>query len=156
MIQRIQSLYLLIVTILMVVATLTPIATILVDGREVVFSPFSLTAGEEQLASLPVWLGILLILSALVPFITIFLYKRRQLQIRLCGVEAVLLLGDILLGAAYLYVLCNDVFENTTWSHLTLSFGGIVCPIVSIILVLLAGRAIFQDELLVRAADRIR
>lgn len=156
MIQRIQTLYLLIVSVMMVITTCTPIATILVDGREVVFSPFSIAAEGEQLASLPIWLGILLILSAALPFITIFLYKRRQLQIRLCGAEAVLLLGDILLGAIYIYILCNKVFEGITFSHLVLSFTGIVCPIVSIILIILAMRAIFRDELLVRAADRIR
>ena len=156
MIQRIQSLYLLIATVLMVVTTCTPIATILVDNREVAFLPFSIAAGGEQLASLPIWLGILLVASAALPFVTIFLYKRRQLQIRLCGVEVVLLLGDILLEALYIYILCNDIFQNITWSHLMLSFGGVVCPIVSIILVLLAMRAIFRDELLVRAADRIR
>lgn len=117
-------------------------------------SAFELSDSEGVYAESALWMGILLSLSALLPLVTIFLYKHRQLQIRLCGVELVLLIGDIAFMTIY-YLLAERVVEATAFPASAIRFGAIM-PVVAIVFVALAMRAIFRDELLVRSLDRIR
>jgi len=154
MIQRIQSLYLLLATALLAVAIFTPIAAFTGGGTELTLSAFRLadTAGEYVESTL--WMGILLSLSAVLPFVTIFLYRHRPLQIRLCGVELVLLVGDIVFMAIY-YLLAERVVETAAFSASAIRFGAIM-PAAAFVFVALAMRATFRDELLVRSLDRIR
>ena len=85
MIQRIQSLYLLIAAALMSLTLLMPIATFVVDGQTFELSAFALSCGEVSQSTL--WMGVMLILATVLPLVTIFLFKRRTLQVRLCAVE---------------------------------------------------------------------
>ena len=89
MIQRIQTLYLLLATALMSLTLFLPLATITSGAEEVIVKAFS--AGES---SLPLYLGLLLSATTLLPFVTIFLFKNRLAQIRLCVSEIVMLLGS--------------------------------------------------------------
>ena len=119
MIQRIQTLYLLVVTALMAVTLFVPLAWFAGDAGQFGLYAFSLkTSGGEAVQS-TVYMGILLVLACVLPLITLFLFKHRLLQIRLCVVEMAL-------------------------------------PLVCLLFVYLAARAVFRDELMVRAADRIR
>ena len=85
---------------------------------------------------------------------TVFLFRRRLLQIRLCVVEMVLLLGSLVMEGVY-YFLSWRVFSDLTF-HTQGFKPAIVLPLVCLLFAYLAARAIFRDELLVRAADRIR
>jgi hypothetical protein len=100
------------------------------------------------------WMGILFVLAIIVPLVAIFLFKRRVLQIRLCAVEAVLLLGSLIFIGIY-YWLSNRMFEGYDIEHKQLGWA-VIMPILALILDLLAARAIFKDEVLVRSLDRIR
>lgn len=154
MIQRIQSLYLLVAAALLAVAIFAPIASFAGGGAELTLSAFALADAAGEYAESTIWMGILLSLSAALPFITIFLYKHRQLQMRLCGVELVLLAGDIAFMAIY-WFLAERVVENAAFSASVIRFGAVM-PVISIVFVALAMRAIFRDEMLVRSLDRIR
>lgn len=154
MIQRIQSLYLLVVVALMTTALFTPLATFLTDKAEFALNAFSLedvATGVTQY--IPPYLGVLLLLTAVVPFVTLFLYKRRMLQIRLCAVNIVLLLGVIVFLAIYYYM--NSILDGAEYTNRSFSIAAIF-PLLSLILTYLAARAIFKDEMLVRSLDRIR
>ena len=95
-----------------------------------------------------------LVAACLLPLVTIFLFKRRLVQIRLCAVELVLLVGAGAMMGIYFY-LCNRYFaESEFYSH-TLKIS-LVFPLVCLVFDLLALRAIFRDEKLVRSLDRIR
>ena len=157
MLQRIQTLYLMAVTLLMVVTLIFPLVFIAVDGQQVNLSAFAISDAEGVLSHASAWLGGVLALATLLPFVTIFLYKNRPLQIRLCGVECVLLIGAVALVGAFTYVVCNNIFTefDITWSNIVFRFG-VLMPIVSVVLTVLAMRAILRDELLVRSPDRIR
>lgn len=157
MLQRIQTLYLMAVTLLMVVTLIFPLVFIAVDGQQVNLSAFAISDAEGVLSHASAWLGGVLALATLLPFVTIFLYKNRPLQIRLCGVECVLLSGAVALVGAFTYVVCNNIFTefDITWSNIVFRFG-VLMPIVSVVLTVLAMRAILRDELLVRSLDRIR
>ncbi len=154
MIQRIQTLYLLVASALLAVTIFTPIAAFTGGGTELTLSAFALADSTGEYMESTLWMGVLLTLSAVLPLITIFLYKHRPLQIRLCGVEIVLLLGDIAFMVIY-YLLAQRVVEATPFSASAIRFGAIM-PVVAIVFVALAMRAIFRDELLVRSLDRIR
>lgn len=155
MIQRIQSLYLLIITALMAVTLFCPIAKFNIEGEEVILSAFGVSDTVGTLSSMPVWMGILLAGSTLLPFVTIFLFKHRMLQIRLCGVEIALLVGDLALMAFYIYQLYANFLGKVEWGDMIIGLP-VIMPIVSIVLVVLAMRATLRDELLVRSLDRIR
>ena len=73
MIQRIQTLYLMVVTLLMAVTLIFPLVFIGVDGHQVELSAFSISDAEGTLSHATAWLGALLALTTLIPFVTIFL-----------------------------------------------------------------------------------
>ena len=152
MIQRIQSLYLLAVAALMAAAALTPLAYFVGGVDEYQLYAFSLEGPEVSYST--VYMGIVVALAAVLPFLTIFLYRNRMLQIRLCAVEIVLLVGSAVFMAIY-YYLSNRLFSQLEFH--TQGFRiAVVFPIVGIILDYFAIRAIFRDELLVKSLDRIR
>ena len=148
MIQRIQTLYLLIIAALMAVTLFSGLAWFAGDAGEFGLYAFGLKTAEGELVQSTVYMGVLLALACALPLVTIFLFRRRLLQIRLCVVEMVLLLGVY-------YFLSWRVFSDLTF-HTQGFKPAIVLPLVCLLFAYLAARAIFRDELLVRAADRIR
>lgn len=155
MIQRIQTLYLLIAVGLMVVTLVCPVALLNVDGEQVTLSAFGISDSVGKLSNMSIFMGIQLALSTLLPLVTIFLFKNRVLQIRLCGAELVMLLGCLAIIGVSIGRMCRTLVENFEWSMLALRLP-VVMPVVAFILVSLAMRATLRDELLVRSLDRIR
>lgn len=153
MIQRIQSLYLLGSVVLIVLMFFFPLAE-LVDssGKAMQFIYRGIPAmndGEPAIFNAyPV--SILLSLIVLIGLITIFLYKKRILQIRLTIFNMVCLLGVV--GLIY-YSINSQVKELDAIAayHLVNVF-----PLVALVLNYLAIRKIGQDEALIRSVDRIR
>lgn len=152
MIQRIQSLYLLLAAAFMSLTLFMPIATFVVDSQTYELTAFSLRCGEISQST--IWLGVILVIATALPLITIFLFKKRTLQIRLCAVEVVLLIGSLVLVALY-YWLTSRLFEGLVIDHRQFGWAAPM-PIVALVLSYLASRAIFKDEVLVRSLDRIR
>ena len=154
MIQRIQTLYLLIVTALVAVMPFAPLAWFAGQAGEYGLYAFSLRSADGTLAQPTLYLGILLALAAALPLVTIFLYRRRLLQIRLCVAEMVLLAGAVVMEGVY-YFLSGRLFAGMAF-HTQGFKPAIALPLVALLFAFLAARAIFHDELLVRSADRIR
>ena len=147
MIQRIQTLYLFATAALMVTALLTPLAYFAAGTDE-----FSLSDGEMSQST--IYMGIVMALAAAVPLVNIFLFKRRMLQIRLCAVELVLLLGSVAFIGIYYYLSARMISQAEF--HAQGFRIAAVFPLVALVLDYLAMRAIFKDELLVKSLDRIR
>lgn len=152
MIQRIQSLYLVIIAGLMISALFLPLAYFWSGKIEYQLYAFSLKSAVETVGT--PYLGLLLLLTAVLPVVTLFLYKKRLLQIRLCAVNMVLLIGAIIFIAIY-YYLSARMFSNVEFTHRGFRLA-VIFPLLSLILNYLAIRAIFKDEMLVRSLDRIR
>jgi hypothetical protein len=152
MIQRIQSLYLLAIAALMAAAIFTPLAYFVAGAEEYLLYAFALKGGADSYST--IYMGVVMALAAIIPFVAIFLFKNRKLQIRLCAVELVLLLGSIVFMAIY-YYLSNRMFAQLEF-HAQGFRIAIIFPLIAIILDYLAMRAIFHDEMLVRSLDRIR
>lgn len=153
MIQRIQTVFLLIATILLVLVATLPLVELLGTASEAVYELgfkglTSETADKVVFNSLP--LSILIALCLIVTVATIFLFKKRMIQIRLCIINIVLLVG---LNGLMLYY----IREAQKFLHANASYSVIfIFPLVSAILTFLALRAIARDEALIRSLDRLR
>ena len=155
MIQRIQTVYLLLATVLMSLTLFLPLATIWQGGNEIIIKAWFADGTVGFKAPLPLYLGIILSVATALPFVTIFLYKKRMTQIRLCVSEIVLLLGSAAFIALYCYRMCDVLAELMQELNFTLGFAALM-PVVAIIPMVLAIRGIAKDEALVRSLDRIR
>lgn len=154
MIQRIQTIYLLLAAALMTAALFAPIASFTVDSGAVYnLNAFALSSVAESQST--IWMGILMVVAAVLPFVTIFLFKNRMLQVRLCAVEIVLLLGCIAFVAIYFWLAGANALEDMGVVHRHFGWAAIM-PVVALVLTSLAARATFKDEVLVRSLDRIR
>lgn len=152
MIQRIQSLYLLITAVLMAVLCFVPFASFLYEGelfRQTAWG-ISSTGDAAEMVVKTTPMGILAVLSALLPVVIIFLYKKRELQMRLCVVEIILLIGLIVYVVMFLVRSGSDISDKIAFSVVDLF------PLLGIILSFMALKRIMKDELLVKSLDRIR
>lgn len=152
MIQRIQSIYLLVVSILMGTMFFYPLAELLSDDSQLFIYYFNgiVRDGEEALYLLTVPPMILLGIIVGISFFTIFLYKKRVIQMRLNSFNIILMLGY--LGLNYYYI---QNFSKQLDGVVSYQIAAIF-PFVAAILTYLAIRAIGKDEALIRSMDRIR
>lgn len=147
MIQRIQSVYVLVSALLVAALMKLKFADLMVNNELYTFVARGIYNGEEMIFDgLAIFIFIPLI--ALLHFVVIFLYKKRILQIRILVFTIILLLGLFGLFFYFTYTGFNDV---------KVAFKvPIVFPVVAAILDFLAIRAIGKDEALIRSLDRIR
>lgn len=151
MIQRIQSVYLLAAAVILIMILILPIAT-LVNAQSDSFTYlfYGIVDSEGQIALQAFPLAILLVIIPIFSLISIFLYKKRILQMRLCIYNILLMLGSIGLILFYSFQAKNNLFTETIFSF------PIILPLVAAILTYLAFRGIRKDEILVKSIDRIR
>lgn len=150
MIQRIQTVYLLLVVALGVALVWLPVVQLVTPEGATELQIWELTAlGGAPLQGL--WgLTITTILIPVLALIDIFLFKRRLLQARLNIFTVMLCLGYY--GVLAIYIWLAKMSLGVDWHILPwASF-----PLVCLVLILMATRRILKDEALVRAADRIR
>ncbi|WP_420574512.1 DUF4293 domain-containing protein [Kordia sp.] len=137
MIQRIQSIYMILVAAI-------------AGGLTFVLNLYTLENEVEVFAKdEPLYLG-LFMASAVIALITIFLFKNRKLQFVLNRFN--ILFNLILLGI-FVYRMLNLSGEVGKISEKGI---GVILPIISIVLLVLANRAIKKDEDLVKSVDRLR
>ena len=151
MLQRIQTVYLLIIVALTVATLFLPLAVLQQGDALFSFdaSGLSTMIGEPELLY-PAWgLFALTAIIAIIALVTIFLYKKRIL--RLCVFNALLILGFYGFFAFLIYSLKGDMEGASVSVKIALSF-----PLVNLILDYLAIRNIGADEALVRSLDRLR
>lgn len=149
MIQRIQTLFLLIALVLQALLFYQPLAVLQLDDAtfyEIFIKGYVFNNQIQYSVSLLVFAFITVLLN----LITIFLYKKRILQMRLAVYNTILLIG--LQGViAYTIYATSDNLN----AEVFLQYAAIF-PIIIAILHLLAFKYIKRDEELVRSADRIR
>lgn len=157
MIQRIQSLYLLAAAALAAVAAFLPLAWFADMDTRLEMGAFAVRDAAGDVALSTLYLGVLLVAAGLLALLTLFLYRRRLLQIRLCAVTAVLLIGASIMEGVYCYLCHRAIAAAQPLGEVMWGIRPVaVLPLVALLPVVLASRAILRDELLVRSADRIR
>jgi len=151
MIQRIQTLFLLAVALLSGLM-LTGDLIQLTAGGGTVFSMSFLgmeNNGGEVIQRL--WpMTVILAVVPLLALVTIFLYKKRSLQMRLTMLVLLLSLGTLILRAFYVLMFDRKIDVNIIWKV------KVLFPLITAILAWLAWRAILKDEVRVRSYDRLR
>lgn len=131
-IQRWQSVLLLIAFNLLGLAFIMPVGT--VDGVDI-----------EPTSDLPFM--IINITAAILAAIDIFLYRNLPLQIRIASVTMVLAIGAAIVGA--LHFMVTDGFGMVV-------VGGFPLPLIAAIFIWIARSMMVNDRRLLAAADRIR
>lgn len=183
MIQRIQSFYLVLAVVCMILMFRFPIATYTtstVNGD--ISAALQLTnsksvvaenaidyhfVGDDMVKFSGKWvLTLLVIITGVIALISLFLFKNRVLQMR---VVAFAFLFNVVLIFLIFFWAINGTGGSGGYLRALQSTGlmgndittnmltpGTIAPIVSVILLFLAQRAIKKDEMKVRAADRLR
>ena len=147
-IQRIQSIYLLIAVILMVVFAFFPALTFELADKTVLYG--ALESGRAGSMHINPLLLTLIILITFLAFVDIFLFKNLQRQMTVCFV-------DIIIGLAMLVAICIQAFVVGNREGWTVSWQWyVLLPILSIIFLMLAHKAMSNDKKKLRDADRLR
>lgn len=150
MLQRIQTLFLLLAAAAMLVASVTPLVFFMHQGDKVVFEAMGVYLNGELNDS--TWgLFLLSMVSSVLSLLTVFLYKQRMLQIRLSIFNVVCMIGFYLYFGFILYKLYP--VENLLFQKVGV---GVIMPVIAIILTILAIRKIGADEALIRSLHRLR
>ncbi|WP_162342107.1 DUF4293 domain-containing protein [Cyclobacterium salsum] len=159
MIQRIQTLFLLLVAIAMIAATLTPIWLQVSPMQN---QTMEMTAWQTSILELPqenissqesnIYIGILCLLAAALAIYSLLQYRNRKKQLMLNMINA-LLMGLTLGLTVFTSYKANESFNPTVSGAFVLGF---YCIIFALIMNLIANRFIRKDEMLIRSVDRIR
>ena len=140
MIQRIQTVYLLIIVILMITTLFLPLANLMIGNSYFTFDVTGLSAATNDQIELiyPSWA--LFALSAIIALIAM-----------ICIFNAILLLGFYGLFIYQIWDIKQTVDSMEFFGKIALTF-----PLICLILNYLAIRNIGADEVLVRSLDRLR
>ncbi len=138
MFQRIQTIWLLLASAFSFLSLRFPVysGTKIVNG---------VTQSETLDSASDFFLLVLTVAVGLIALITIFLFKNRKLQFRLCIVGLLIQIGCLIL-----YYVRASTFNSgviALWA---------LFPIVVPIFFILAARGIYKDEKLVKSVDRLR
>ena len=96
-------------------------------------------------------LTIATVILGLIPFITIFLFKNRSLQIKLCYLSITSILGF----SFWLVQTAKQALGAITLQSENYGLG-VILPSLSVFFMILALRGIKKDEKIIKSADRLR
>ncbi|RZK75233.1 MAG: DUF4293 family protein [Pedobacter sp.] len=152
MIQRIQSVWLLLASITIFLLLAIPVASSVEGGKEFWIQAtgmFQQENGVTTKAANFTPLIISVIAVGLMCIAVIFNFKKRSLQKRLCFV----LIAMVVLLSFWIFTYVQKIpggLANITYD------AGVALPILAIVFCALAVRGITKDEQLLRSADRLR
>jgi hypothetical protein len=155
MIQRIQSLYLFVVAVACALLFFFPMIEYVdpMKGTYKLYAAFMVFSDISGIIffreTFP--LLVLVIVSMVLALVTIFLYKKRRTQLLLVSVN--LLVNVVLI--ALVFLLYSRIYENRLQIVSEYQFGMYI-PLISLVFLVLANRAIRKDEALVKSTDRLR
>jgi len=142
MIQRIQTIYLLLTVIISAALFYLPLFEVPLSAGDTAPKVFMITSN-----------ALLLVLTSAIgalAFVTILIFKNRRFQTRVCRVILILIFVMI---ALLFYT--GDTFSNGLDQKVVYKIGTYL-PLLQVVFVFLAHRAIRNDEKLVKSADRLR
>lgn len=164
MIQRVQTIYLALAFICMVLMLFFPVysihASTETDAIEVVFGAYGLQDGNIAAGRFPVYL--IYIILALLTLTGIFLYKNRPRQLMITRIN--LILHIILTIGLYLFYyvgksFVSEALTEAVGENAEVQFSmeaGLYLLTATIPFLILAIRGIKRDEMLVKSLDRLR
>jgi len=145
MIQRIQSIFLLLASVGAFGVFAAPFATTQEAAQGTVFADTVFNVQDH------IGLIVLFALAGLLALVSIFLFKNRKLQMRLTIFTFIVNLAAVALGA-YFFIQADQTMGDRNVQTAI----GTFLPIAPFIFTLLAYRYIKKDEKLVKSMDRLR
>jgi len=154
MLQRIQSVYLLFASLVIFALFLFPILhNVYLDGvmNTIKITGITDTTGRQHQPGTFTFLTIGTVIAGFIPLILIFLYRNRKQQVMFCYVAILLIIGYSFWMSQTVKAAVGDFQMRTD------NVGvGMILSSLSIVLLILAAKAIGRDEKLVKSADRLR
>ncbi len=159
MLQRIQTMYLSLSVISLALLLFFPLAAFY--SEQLGSYRFYITGIRDMthagVVPFPAWyfspLMVVALTVAVMATYTISLYKSRPKQIQLTNI-AIMLNILLILGILYLYI--PLIKKNTGIEPEYAKYLGIYLPVIALMFLVLANRAIKRDEKLIRSSDRLR
>ncbi len=155
MIQRIQTLFLLVVVILSVFSFFIPSVELIYLQNKLIYLPDikGIILNGSVSNSILTLSWALIIVTFIMPIIaifSIFSFKNRKIQIRLCVINMIFMI-------AYYVFLCFEIWTaylqfHTEWHLYFVAF----IPLINLIFSYLAIEFIRKDEKLIKSLDRLR
>lgn len=157
MIQRIQSVFLLLVFLLGMVLFYSPVLSFTSYENSYVMNAYhTINLVDNTAVSKNIGIGAMQGLVALLALVSVFLYKKRQLQIKLCKFNILLVALQIAAIVMYIDVAKETISPNAPNDVLIGIKYGAIIPTLSWMFLYLSIRYIKKDEDLIRSADRLR
>jgi hypothetical protein len=151
MIQRIQTIFLVLALTISTLMIFTPVASEMQNNDPLINLIHPSKISNPLLVNISIVEVVALTLTILICFICVFSFKKRNLQMRLCIVNIIFLI--LIAGMkVFSHVFLPNIPEQTT-THFYLN---IAFPLINIFLYTLAYRHIRKDEHLVKSYDRLR
>lgn len=154
MIQRIQSLYMLLAVILCGLTYFFPLSLVVGEAGSALTLSACSVSGEvagESVSGTPWGIAVLLLATIVIAVAAIFRYKHRKAQIRLLNIAMVCLLAGYVAGIAYTWTWSGRISEG----HAAITPYALL-PMAAYLSLWMARRGVRHDEALVAAADRLR
>jgi len=152
MIQRIQSLYFLLLAIVASLLIFLKLAT-LTSGELKVDVFFNSIKGGGEVAVESALFNLSVLALMVVSLIAIFLFKNRKAQLLITKINY--LITTVLLIGIYLYLSAVMAAEFSSTPSIETGLA-IYCVPLLIVFNFLAGRGVSKDEKLIRSVDRLR
>ena len=146
--QRFQSVYLLIAVILMVVFAFFPALTFHLGDKTVLYG--ALETGRAGNLHINPLLFTLSILITFLAFIDIFLFKNLQRQMTVCFVDIIIILSMLVAICIQAFVVGNREGWAVSWEWFVL------LPVFAVIFMMMAHKAMSRDKKKLLDADRLR
>lgn len=155
MLQRIQSVYLLLAGLAVLALFLFPLAhNVYVNNIPInimITGTYIDAGGQQVIKDHFVALAAVTGVVGILPFIIIFLYKNRKQQIALIYSTILVIIGY----SFWVAQAAKEVTGGVTLDPKNFGIGLFLCPL-AILLLILAIKGIQRDEKLVKSADRLR
>ena len=150
MLQRIQTIYLILAGICTSLTLYFSFATYSISGKLVSFTSQGFSPFGKNIENFPLY--IVIIISSILIALSIISFKKRKRQIFLNTANYMVVLALIVL----IFINFKN-FEPTQDENIEISYGvGMFLPIVTLVLLFMANRAVKKDEELIKSMDRIR
>lgn len=150
--QRIQTVWLLLVGLIMITFALQDVAVFtLPEGQACVLDNWRIYSAVDSTTLHSTWvIGVLSLLTGCASLGLIFLYKRRILQMRLTILTMLVIIGELIYIAW-----ASNQFCSANGATFAIRFP-LALPIICLPLLYLASRRMIYDETLIRASQRLR
>lgn len=153
--QRIQTLFMILAVILLGAMFFLPLSLFSTSTYSGLVYVYGL---KPQNGIIPfqmsgLWIqSVIIAISMIVITISLFMYKQRMKQMKVLMIAV--LTNIILIGLVFYF---NDRIENIQTDDYEIAYKlGAIMPLLSLLLLMMSGRAIRRDEAKVRAAGRLR